>query len=99
METTQYVTRGLNAGSERTELYKLCFKSLELYQKQANNFGGGVCLVLDIEKISKEINISKQKVSSWFKNNQLPGQRVKALMKLSGSTLTFNDLGPFLTSR
>lgn len=92
------VPRGISAGEERTKLYKLCYRNLPAYRKElvgANYEWYG----LDIARIASEIGISKQKVSGWMKNNSIPGQRVAAMIALDDSTLTFEKLGPFITSR
>jgi len=93
------IPRGSSAGEERTDLYVLCYRSLPLHRKVIKNRKGEEWRGLDIERISKEIGVSKQKISMWMKQNSLPGQRVKALIGLEGSTLTFETLGPFINAR
>ena len=93
------VPRGVSAGNERTDLYILCYENLPQHRKITRNRSGGEWRGLDIEKIAGEIGISKQKVSEWMKINRLPGRRVGAMMSLTGSTLSYSDLGPFINSR
>ena len=97
--TPSPVPRGISAGQERSTLYTLCFKHLPNHRKviplrKADAWNG-----LDIEKISKEISVSTQKVSGWMKEDALPGRRVAALINLSGSSLTYELLGPFINTR
>lgn len=97
--TPSPVPRGSSAGNERTELYVLCFQNLPMHRKTTRNRKGQEWHGLDIEKISEEIGVSKQKVSAWMKQNSLPGQRMKAMINLQGSSLTFDTLGPFINTR
>lgn len=93
------IPRGSSAGEERTGLYVLCYANLPFHRKVSRNRKGDEWRGLDIERISKEIGVSKQKISMWMKNNSLPGQRVKAMIGLEGGTLTFETLGPFINTR
>lgn len=93
------IPRGTSAGNERTGLYVLCYEKLPMHRKVTKNRKGEVWHGLDIEKISAEIGVSKQKISMWMKQNGLPGQRMKALIDLEGSKLTFESLGPYINSR
>lgn len=93
------IPRGISAGSEQSDLYKLFYRCLPKHRKELPLKTGEVWKGLDLTKISKEINVSKQKISAWLKNNAVPGQRVKSLMSLPGSTLTFDAIGPYINSR
>jgi hypothetical protein len=93
------VPRGISAGQERTALYTLCYHALPNHQKTIPFNSGDEWRGLDVEKIAADIGISKQKVSGWFQQNSLPGQRVAAMIALEGGTLTFEKLGPFIRSR
>lgn len=93
------IPRGTSAGNERTDLYVLCFSKLPMHRKVTENRKGEVWRGLDIKKISEEIDVSTQKISMWMKQDSLPGQRIKALIDLEGSQLTFADLGPYINSR
>lgn len=92
------IPRGKNAGQERNGLYLMCFNNLPKHHKVSTNIKGEAWHGLDLEKISSEINVSKQKISLWMKENSLPGKRVRALIGLKGSTLTFEKLGPFINT-
>lgn len=93
------VPRGISARQDRTPLYTLCYHALPHHQKVIPGANDNEWRGLDVEKIATDIGISKQKVSGWFQKNSLPGQRVAAMIALKGSTLTFESLGPFITSR
>ncbi len=93
------IPRGATAGGERTPLYVLCYLGLPDHRKIVTSRNDEVWRGLDIEKISKEIGVSKQKISMWMKDNQLPGQRVAALIGLPGSLLSYEKLGPFIKTR
>lgn len=93
------IPRGRSAGEERTALYALCFCNLPNHQKVISYKRGNEWRGLDIDKIAKEIGIAPQKVSLWMTQNRLPGQRVKAMIELVGSTLNYEKLGPFIKSR
>lgn len=93
------VPRGITAKQPRTGLYVLCYRCLPDHHKIIPSLSGEEWRGLDVAKIAEEIGVSKQKVSAWFKQNSLPGQRVAAMVGLKNSTLTFEKLGPFITSR
>ena len=92
------VPRGISAGQERTELYALCFKHLPMHRKAISQ-KSGEWHGLDIDKISKEIGVSTQKVSGWMQENRIPGRRVAAMIGLEDSTLTYALIGPFINTR
>ena len=93
------IPRGISAGNERSELYILCCNHLPNHRKVVSSKRNNIWRGLDIEKISNEIGVSKQKISSWMKNNRVPGQRVGALIKLDGSTLSYEKIGPYISTR
>lgn len=80
-------------GRRPSELYKLCFAHLPLYQKiEGDN------AMLNIAGISEDINCSRQAIFSWLKNNRLPAHRVLQLVELPGSKLTLDILKPYMAS-
>lgn len=93
------IPRGISAGSEQSDLYKLFYRCLPNHRKELPLKTGEVWKGLDLTKISKEINVSKQKISAWLKNNGVPGGRVKPLMDLQGSTISYQEIGPYINSR
>lgn len=93
------IPRGISAGEEPSALYKLFYRCLPNHRKEMPLKSGEVWRGVDITKIGLEIKVSKQKISAWLKNDALPGQRVKSLMALEGSTITYQEIGPFINSR
>lgn len=93
------IPRGRSAGAERTQLYSLCYANLPGHRKVVPSKRGVDWRGLDIEKIGNDIGVSPQKVSLWMKRNSMPGQRIKAMIELEGSTLTYEVLGPYINTR
>ena len=92
------IPRGKSAGGTRSPLYMLCYENLPDYRKVSEE-KHETWHSLDTKRIAKEINVSYQKVSGWMQKNSLPGQRVNQMIGLKGSTLTYDKLGPFISSR
>lgn len=93
------IPRGRSAGAQQSDLYHICFENLPMHRKAIDYKKAATWHGLDIRKIAKDIGVAPQKVSVWMKQNRMPGQRVKAMIDLSGSTLNYEKLGPFINTR
>ena len=73
-----------------TPLYRCLFEGLPAHRSERR--AGH----LDIQKICKDLNVSRQGLHKWFDRQALPGKRVKQLVELDGSTLNRTVLSQYL---
>lgn len=75
---------------EESPLYKTLYAGLPKHQSAHRQN------VLDVRKVATDLKISFQAIYRWFERGRVPPHQVKHLMNLPGSTLTKDDLIPFV---
>lgn len=86
--------RGRAGELEGGKLYELCVEKLPNHLKTYDN-NGEKKPFLDIKALAKALNLRRQTIYVWFRNDELPPNRVSAFLKLPGSLLKLDDLKPF----
>ncbi len=86
--------RGRAGELEGGKLYELCVKKLPNHLKTYDD-NGEKKPFLDIKKMAKDLNLRRQTIYVWFRNDVVQPNRVVSLMNLPGSLLKLEDLTPF----